>query len=80
MVQVSSFVGAAGALPIAFGALRPAERGWLQLMWNMQQLVEEAAVTGNYGTALQAFTINPQIPGGQTAQKVLDEMLVAHAK
>ena len=37
-------------------------------------------MTGDYGTALQAFALNPQIPSGAEAKKVLDEMLVAHAK
>lgn len=80
VVQVSSYVGAAGPAPVAFGPLPTAERGWLQCMWNMQRLVEEAAVTGDYGTALQAFALNPQIPSGTEAKRVLDEMLVAHAK
>ncbi|MDO4537968.1 MAG: 6-phospho-beta-glucosidase [Coriobacteriales bacterium] len=79
VVQVSSYVGGAGAQPVAFGPLPTAERGWLQCMWNMQRLVEEAAVTGDYGTALQAFALNPQIPSGAEAKQVLDELLVAHA-
>ena len=80
VVQASSFIGAAGARPAAFGPLKPAERGWLQVMWNMQQLVEDAAVTGDYGTALQAFAINPLIPSGDNARACLDEMLVANEK
>ena len=32
------------SLPIAFGALAPAEKGWLQVMKNMELCVEEAAV------------------------------------
>lgn len=73
VVEVSSFVGACGALPTA-------ERGWLQLMKNMELCVCEAAVTGDYGMALQAFTLNPMIPSGATAKRVLDELLIAHKK
>ena len=44
----------------------------------MELCVEEAAITGDYGLALQAFTINPLIPSGETAKRVLDELLIAH--
>ena len=80
VVEVSSFVGACGALPIAFGPLPAAERGWLQLMKSMELCVCEAAVTGDYGMALQAFTLNPMVPSGATAKRVLDELLIAHKK
>ena len=80
VVEVSAHIGACGALPIAFGSLRPAERGWLQVMKNMELCVCEAAVTGDYGLALQAFILNPQVPSGATSKRVLDEMLIAHKK
>lgn len=80
IVEVSSYIGAAGALPIAFGSLHPAQKGWLQLIKNMELCVCEAAVTGDYGLALQAFTMNPLIPAGETAKRVLDELLIAHKK
>ena len=47
---------------------------------NMELCVEEAAVTGDYGLALQAFILNPQIPSGENAKRVLDELLIAHKK
>ena len=78
VVEVSAYIGAEGARPIAFGTFKPAEKGWLQLMKNMELTVEEAAVTGDYGLALQAFTMNPLIPSGETAKRVLDELLIAH--
>lgn len=80
VVEVSAYIGSAGARPIAFGSLQPAERGWLQVMKNMELVVEEAAITGDYGLALQAFMINPLIPSGETAKRVLDELLIAHKK
>lgn len=79
VVQVSSYVGGAGAQPIAFGPLPAAARGYLQLMWNMQRLVEEAAVTGSYGALLEAVALNPQTPAGAEAKQVIDELLIAHA-
>lgn len=80
VVEVSAHVGGAGALPIAFGPLPYAERGWLQVMKNMELCVLEAAVKGDYGMALQAFTINPQIVAGADAKQILDELLIAHKK
>ncbi|MFC0233657.1 6-phospho-beta-glucosidase [Vagococcus entomophilus] len=80
VVEVSAYLGAQGARAIAFGKLPAAERGWLQVMKNMELVTIEAAVTGNYGTALQAFTINPMVRSGDTARKILDELLLAHKK
>ena len=79
-VEVSSYIGSTGARPIAFGPLEPAERGWVQCMKNMELCVEEAAVTGDYGTLLQAFIINPQIVAGTKAKRIMDELLIAHKK
>lgn len=79
VVEVTAYIGAAGARNVAFGSLPTAERGWLQVMKAMELLTIEAAVTGDYGTLLQAFTINPLITSGQTAKRVMDELLVAHA-
>ena len=49
-------------------------------MKNMELVIDEAAVTGDYGLALQAFIMNPLIPSGQAAKDLLDEMLVANKK
>lgn len=80
IVEVSSLIGATGAQPLAFGPFHPAQRGWLQLMKNMELCVCEAAVTGDYEMALQAFFLNPLIPSGETGKCVLDELLLAHKK
>lgn len=78
VVEVTAYVGANGTRNVAFGSLPPAERGWLQLMKNMELLTIEAAVTGDYGTALQAFTINPLVRSGETAKRIMDELFIAH--
>ena len=77
-VEVSSYVGANGPQPINIGKLPVAQRGLAQLMKAMEELTIEAAVTGDYDTALQAFTLNPLITSGEGAKKLLDEMLEAH--
>lgn len=79
-VEITSIVKASGPKPISYGPFKPAERGILQLMKAMEEVTIEAAVTGNYGTALQAFTLNPLIPSGNIARTILNEMLVAHKK
>ncbi|EPI00832.1 putative 6-phospho-beta-glucosidase [Enterococcus faecalis 13-SD-W-01] len=78
VVEVTAYVGAQGARNVAFGSLPTAERGWLQVMKNMELVTIEAAVTGDYGTALQAFTINPLIRSGKTAKRMMDELFIAH--
>ena len=80
IVEVSAYITGQGAQPIAWGEFQSAERGWLQLMKAMEECTIEAAITGNYGMALQAFMMNPCIISGHNAKQMLDEMLVAHEK
>nr|WP_288824388.1 6-phospho-beta-glucosidase [uncultured Clostridium sp.] len=80
IVEVSSLISAKGAEPIVWGEMRPAEKGWLQIMKAMEECTISAALTGDYGLALEAFTINPLIQSGSEAKRVLDELLVAHEK
>lgn len=77
-VEVTAYVGGAGARNVAFGPFPTAERGWLQMMKSMELLTIEAAITGDYGTALQAFISNPLVPSGETATRVMHELLIAH--
>ena len=80
IVEVSARITRNGAEPIAFGHMEPAVRGMVQLMKAMEETIIEAALTGNYNKALEAFEINPLVTHGQCAQDLLDEMLVAHKK
>lgn len=80
VVEVSARITRHGAEPIAFGRMEPAVRGMVQLMKAMEETIIEAALTGNYGKALEAFQINPLVTHGKGAQALLDEMLVAHKK
>ena len=78
VIEVSSIIRKSGPQPISWGEFDSSSRGLLQLMKDMELTTIEAAVTGNYGKALQAFTINPLIPSGKIAKHILDEMLIAH--
>ena len=80
VAEVSAIIKAAGTMPISWGTLKPAARGMVQIMKAMEETTIEAAVTGDYGKALHAFTINPLVPSGQIAKTLLDEMLIAHKK
>jgi 6-phospho-beta-glucosidase len=80
IVEVSSIISAKGAEPIAWGKMGSFEKGWLQIMKAMEECTISAALTGDYGIALQAFTINPLVQKGNEAIQVLDELLVAHEK
>ena len=78
IVEISAVITSHGAEPINWGSFKPAARGILQVQKAMEEVVIDAAVTGDYGTALQAFTINPLINGGAKAKAMLNEMLVAN--
>lgn len=80
IVEATSVISAEGAQPIAWGTMAPAQKGWLQLMKAMEECTISAALSGDYGQALEAFTINPLVENGAEAKKVLDELFVAHEK
>jgi 6-phospho-beta-glucosidase len=80
IVEVSSLISAKGAEPIAWGEMGSFEKGQLQIMKAMEECTISAALSGDYGMALQAFTINPLVQKGSEAIRVLDELLVAHEK
>jgi 6-phospho-beta-glucosidase len=80
VVEVSAIITSAGPQPMVWGDFKPAAKGMLQIMKAMELTTIEAAVTGDYGTALHAFTINPLVPSGNIARELLNEMLIAHKK
>lgn len=78
IVEVSSIITSHGPEPINWGKFEASARGPLQIQKAMEECVIEAAVTGDYGKALQAFTINPIITSGEISRNLLNEMLVAN--
>lgn len=80
IVEVSCLVGARGPEPICWGPMPAAEKGWLRVMKAMEELTIQAALTGDYGTAREAFTINPVVAKNPEAVEVLDQLLLAHEK
>ncbi|MGL5230726.1 MAG: 6-phospho-beta-glucosidase, partial [Cetobacterium sp.] len=49
--------------------------GILQLMKSFEEMTIEAAVTGNYGKALHALTLNPLVNSGNQVKTMFDEII-----
>ncbi|MDM5225315.1 6-phospho-beta-glucosidase [Cytobacillus sp. NJ13] len=77
-VEVSCVITKDGPKPIAVGELPVAVRGLVQTIKSFERVTIEAALTGDYNTALLAMTINPLVDSDKIAKKILDEMLEAH--
>lgn len=79
-VEINCVITKEGPVPIAVGDLPVAVRGLVQQIKSFERVAAEAAVTGDYCTALLAMTINPLVPSDTIAKQILDEMLEAHKK
>lgn len=77
-VEINCRITKEGALPVPVGELPISIRGLVQQIKSFEVLTVDAAVTGEYHTALVAMTINPLVPSDTTAKHILDEMLEAH--
>ncbi|QQK80389.1 6-phospho-beta-glucosidase [Salicibibacter cibi] len=77
-IEVNCVITKAGPKPVAIGDLPVAVRGLVQQIKSFERVASEAAVTGDYHTALLAMTINPLVPSDNIAKEILDEMLEAH--
>ncbi|MDB2107816.1 6-phospho-beta-glucosidase [Clostridium paraputrificum] len=77
-VEVSCVITKEGPRPLAMGKLPLQVTGLVQEIKNFEKLVIEAAVTGDYHTALMAMSMNPLVPSDKMAKILLDELLVAH--
>ncbi|MCL2498989.1 MAG: 6-phospho-beta-glucosidase [Defluviitaleaceae bacterium] len=78
VVEVSASVTAHGPECFAWGPFPPGPRGMVQHMKAMEQIIIEAAVTGDYGKALHGFCLNPLIPAGSLGKEIFDQLLIAH--
>jgi Alpha-galactosidases/6-phospho-beta-glucosidases, family 4 of glycosyl hydrolases len=80
VVEISSIITSHGPEPLNWGKFTSCIRGMLQHQKAMEELTIEAAVTGNYGRATQAFINNVLIKHGTSAKVLLDEMLIANKR
>ncbi|MFE8700246.1 6-phospho-beta-glucosidase [Cytobacillus sp. FJAT-54145] len=77
-IEINCVITKEGPKPIAVGDLPVAVRGLVQEIKSFERIAAEAAVTGDYNTALLAMVINPLVPSDKIAKQILDEMLEAH--
>lgn len=77
-VEVNCVITSQGPIPLTTGPLPIAVNGLVQSIKSFERLAAEAAVTGDYNTALLAMTINPLVPSDAVAHQLLDELLEAH--
>ncbi len=78
IVEVSAVITSHGPEAITWGKFDSSIRGILQVQKAMEECTVEAAISGNYGRALQAFTVNPLVPSGKIAKELLNQMLLAN--
>jgi 6-phospho-beta-glucosidase len=78
VIEVSCVITKKGPKPLAIGDLPVPVRGLVQQIKSFERTTIDAAVTGDYYTALLAMTINPLVPSDTLAKQILDEMLEAH--
>jgi 6-phospho-beta-glucosidase len=78
VAEVTATITAHGAECYAWGNFPPGPRGMVQHMKAMEQIIIEAAVTGDYGKALHGFSLNPLIPAGALGKEIFDQLLIAH--
>lgn len=77
-IEVSAMITKDGPKPLTMGELPIKIRGLVQQIKSFEIVAAEAAVTGDYNTALVAMTINPLVQSQEKGKKILDEMLEAH--
>lgn len=78
VIEVNAIITKDGPKPIAIGELPLSVKGIIQQMKAFEQLVIEAAVSGEYLKAYQAMVMNPLVPSEKKAKILLDELLAVH--
>ena len=79
-VEVNCVITKQGPIPLVTGPLPVPIKGLVQQIKSFERMAAEAAVTGDYQTALLAMTINPLVPSDSDAKAMLDDLLQAHGE
>jgi alpha-galactosidase/6-phospho-beta-glucosidase family protein len=80
VVETMGVIGPTGAAGVSVGELPPALLGTILPHVVNQELIVEAAITGDRRLALQALVGDPLMRDFRAAPKLLDELLAAHAQ
>jgi 6-phospho-beta-glucosidase len=78
VIETNAVITKDGPKAITIGKLPLVVRGTIQQMKAFEQLVIEAALSGNYLKAYQAMVMNPLVQSEKKAKVILDELLEAH--
>jgi len=79
IVEVPAVVSSSGVHGIHVGALPKGIANLCNTQIGVQELVVEAAITGDRNKALQALLVDPVVQNLDAAERTLDELLRAHA-
>ncbi len=79
-VESPAVVDASGVWPIRIGDLPKPLAAFNRRDIDQMELTVEAAVTGNRRKVLQAMLLDPVVDSVSSAERILDEMLKAHAE
>ena len=80
IIEVSARITKNGPVALPVGDPPESTLGLIRHLISFQKLAEDAAISGEYDTAMLAMTMNPLVPGDRVAKLVLDEMLAANKK
>ncbi|WP_096186984.1 6-phospho-beta-glucosidase [Evansella halocellulosilytica] len=80
VIEVNAVITSEGPRPLTIGSLPKSIKGLITEMKSMEQLVIQAAVTGNYNHAYLALLMNPLVANEKKVKPLLDELLEAHQK
>ncbi len=78
VIEVAAKITKNGPEPIKVGKIPYAINGTIQNIKSFEQMVCEAAVTGNKDLAIAALTLNPLVPSDKIANEVFHALLKAH--
>jgi alpha-galactosidase len=76
VVEIPAIVGANKIYGLNMGEMPTAIAGLLEYQLYIMDLVVKAAVEGDRQAALEALSIDPNVPSPDVAAKILDEMLI----
>jgi alpha-galactosidase len=79
VVEIPAVVGADRVYGLGMGELPTPIASLMARQLDVMELNVEAAVTGDYQTALEGLIIDPLVPDPEAAEKILNEMLFAQA-
>ena len=79
-VEVTSVITKSGPMPLNVAPFDDDTLAMLQLMKTFERFTIEAAVKGDYQSALRALTLNPLVKNGKVLEAALDETIRENIK